>query len=175
MMGRPSTIRGKPVPDHELLTTEEMGRADRLAVAAGTPSLTLMDAAGRAVAAAAAELGGGGASVAVACGPGNNGGDGFVAARVLRAQGHRVRVGLLGRREALRGDAAVMAGRWEGEIATLSAATLAGADIIVDAMFGDGLSRALDGAAAEVVAAINNAGRPVVAVDVPSGLDGTTG
>jgi len=163
------------VPDHELLTTEEMGRADRLAVAAGTPSLTLMDAAGRAVAAAAAELGGGGASVAVACGPGNNGGDGFVAARVLRAQGHRVRVGLLGRREALRGDAAVMAGRWEGEIETLSAATLAGADIIVDAMFGAGLSRALDGAAAEVVAAINNAGRPVVAVDVPSGLDGTTG
>jgi NAD(P)H-hydrate epimerase len=68
-----------------------------------------------------------------------------------------------------------MAGRWEGEIEALSVATLAGADIIVDAMFGAGLSRALDGVAAEVVAAINHAGRPVVAVDVPSGLDGTTG
>jgi ADP-dependent NAD(P)H-hydrate dehydratase / NAD(P)H-hydrate epimerase len=160
---------------HELLTAEEMGRADRLAIDAGTPGLTLMEAAGRAVAAAAAELGGGGAPVTVACGPGNNGGDGFVAARVLREQGHPVRIGLLGRREALRGDAAVMAGRWEGEIEDLSPATLAGAAVIIDAMFGAGLSRALDGAAAATVTAINGAGKPVVAVDVPSGLDGTTG
>jgi ADP-dependent NAD(P)H-hydrate dehydratase / NAD(P)H-hydrate epimerase len=160
---------------HELLTTEEMGRADRLAMDAGTSGLALMEAAGRAVAAAVAELGGAGAAVAVACGPGNNGGDGFVAARVLRQQGHRVRVGLLGSREALRGDAATMAGRWEGEIEALSPATLAGADVIIDAMFGAGLSRALDGVAGGLVAAINRAGKPVVAVDVPSGLDGTTG
>jgi ADP-dependent NAD(P)H-hydrate dehydratase / NAD(P)H-hydrate epimerase len=160
---------------HELLTTREMGRADRLAMDAGTPGLALMEAAGRAVAAAAAELGGAGASVAVACGPGNNGGDGFVAARALGEQGHRVRVGLLGSREALRGDAAVMAGRWEGGIEALSPATLAGADVIIDAMFGAGLSRALDGTASDMVASINGAGKPVVAVDVPSGLDGTTG
>ncbi len=172
-----------PDSRHELLTTEEMGRADRLAMDAGTPGLALMEAAGRAVAAAAAELGGTGASVVVACGPGNNGGDGFVAARVLREQGHPVRVGLLGSREALRGDAAVMAGRWaerwagrrQGEIEALSPATLAGADVIIDAMFGAGLSRALDGAAAAMVAAIDGAGKQVVAVDVPSGLDGTTG
>jgi len=163
------------VSDHELLTTEEMGRADRLAMDAGTPGLALMEAAGCAVAAAAAELGGARAAVAVACGPGSNGGDGFVAARVLRQQGHSVRLGLLGSREALRGDAAAMAARWEGEIQSLSPATLADADVIIDAMFGAGLSRPLEGVAADVVAAINCAGRPVVAVDVPSGLDGTTG
>jgi NAD(P)H-hydrate epimerase len=159
----------------ELLSTEEMGRADRLTIAAGTPGLALMEAAGRAVAAAAAELAGARAVVAVACGPGNNGGDGFVAARVLREQGHAVRVGLLGNRAALRGDAAAMAERWGGEIEPLSAHTLAGADIIIDALFGAGLTRALDGVAAEVVAAINGAGKPVVAVDIPSGVDGTTG
>jgi ADP-dependent NAD(P)H-hydrate dehydratase / NAD(P)H-hydrate epimerase len=159
----------------ELLTAEEMGRADRLAVARGIAGLALMEAAGRAVAEAAAGLIGRTARVAVACGPGNNGGDGFVAARLLRAEGHRVRLGLLGRREALKGDAAEMARRWEGEVAPLTAETLDAADLIVDAMFGAGLSRPLDGAAAEVVAAIGAAGKPVVAVDVPSGLDGTTG
>ena len=162
--------------DHELLTAEEMGRADRLALAAGVPGLALMETAGRAVADAAGELAAGTASaVAVACGPGNNGGDGFVAARLLRQMGFRVRVGLLGTREALNGDAAEMAARWGGEIEPLVPATIAGADIIVDAMFGAGLSRPLEGSAAAVVEAINAAGKPVVAVDVPSGLDGTTG
>jgi hydroxyethylthiazole kinase-like uncharacterized protein yjeF len=174
MMGL-SPPRGLTVSGHELLTTEEMGRADRLAVEAGTPSLALMEAAGRAVAAAADALGTAGASVVVACGPGSNGGDGFVAARVLREQGYRVRVGLLGNREGLRGDAAVMAGRWGGAIEALSPETLAEADVIIDAIFGAGLSRALDGVAADAVAAINGAGKPVIAVDVPSGLDGTTG
>jgi NAD(P)H-hydrate epimerase len=170
-----SNGQGDQLTGPELLTTEEMGRADRLAMAAGTPGLALMEAAGRAVAAAVAEIGGPKAAVAVACGPGNNGGDGFVVARVLREGGHPVRLGLLGSREALRGDAAAMAQRWAGEIEPLSPAIVRGADVIVDALFGAGLSRALEGAAAEAVAAINGAGKPVVAVDVPSGLDGTTG
>jgi NAD(P)H-hydrate epimerase len=178
MMPVPQPEGGKAVSGHELLTTEEMGLADRLAIAAGTAGLALMESAGAAVAAATARLGGPGASVAVACGPGNNGGDGFVAARVLRQQGHAVRIGLLGSPGALRGDAAVMAERWAatgGDVEPLSPAILAGADVIVDALFGAGLSRPLNGAAADVVAAINAAGKPVVAVDVPSGLDGTTG
>ncbi len=166
---------GTTLTDLELLTTEEMGRADRLAVAAGTAGVALMEAAGRAVAEAAADLGGATAAVAVVCGPGNNGGDGFVAARLLRERGHAVRVGLLGSPEALRGDAAAMAERWGGDIEALSATTVAGADVIVDAMFGAGLSRPLDGVAAEVVEAVNRAGKTVVAVDVPSGLDGTMG
>ena len=113
--------------------------------------------------------------IAVVCGPGNNGGDGFVAARLLREQGYRVRLGLLGSREALQGDAAAMALRWGEPVEPLSPATLADADLIIDALFGAGLSRPLEGTAAEVVAAINASGKPVVAVDVPSGLDGTHG
>ena len=161
---------------HELLTPEEMGRADRLAIAAGVPGLELMEAAGRAVAdAAIALVARKGAAIAVLCGPGNNGGDGFVAARLLREQGYRVRVGLLGARERLTGDAAAMADRWGADIEALTPATLRGADLVIDAMFGAGLSRPLDGAAAEVADAINASGKPVLAVDVPSGLDGTTG
>jgi NAD(P)H-hydrate epimerase len=178
----------KTEPKQELITTKEMARADGLAMAGGISGLALMEAAGRAVAAAAADLAGAGAkaTIAVLCGPGNNGGDGFVAARLLREAGHRVRVGLLGRRDGLTGDAAVMAARWAesgGAVEALSADTLAetlaamlaGADVIVDALFGAGLTRPLDGVAAQVVAAVNAAARPVVAVDVPSGLDGTSG
>ena len=161
---------------HELLTPEEMGRADALAIAAGVPGLSLMEAAGRAVADAASDLvPSKGAAIAVACGPGNNGGDGFVAARLLREQGYPVRVGLLGSRERLAGDAAAVAGRWGADVESLTSTTLKDADLIIDALFGAGLSRPLDGAAAEIVAAINASGKPVLAVDVPSGLDGTTG
>jgi ADP-dependent NAD(P)H-hydrate dehydratase / NAD(P)H-hydrate epimerase len=168
--------RGGAVSGHELLTAEEMSRADRLTIAAGVPGLALMEEAGRAVSDAAVDLASRpGAVVAVACGPGNNGGDGLVAARLLRDRGCCVRVGLLVSREAPAGDAAEMASRWGGEIEPLTPASLKGADLIVDALFGAGLSRPLAGAAAEVVAAINAAGKPVLAVDVPSGLDGTTG
>ena len=160
----------------ELLTVFEMSRADALAVAHGVPSLTLMENAGRAVAeAAAAMLGRTGGAIAVACGPGNNGGDGFVAARLLRQQGYRVRLGLLGRREVLEGDAAAMASQWGEPVEPLSPKTIAGADLIIDALFGAGLSRPLDGTAADLVAAINTSAKPILAVDVPSGLDGSTG
>ncbi|HEX6001964.1 MAG TPA: NAD(P)H-hydrate dehydratase [Hyphomicrobiaceae bacterium] len=158
-----------------MLNTEEMGRADRLTIGGGTPGAALMEAAGAAVAVAAADLGEAGAAVAVLCGPGNNGGDGLVAARLLRDRGYNVRVFLLGPPDALRGDAAIMAERWGGKIEALSPASVAGADVIVDALFGAGLSRPLDGVAAEVVGAINATGKPVVAVDVPSGLDGSSG
>lgn len=159
----------------ELLTTEEMGRADKLAVAGGVPSLKLMENAGCGVAAAATELAPVGGGIAVVCGPGNNGGDGFVAARYLQERGYQVRLALLGPRDSLKGDAAANAERWTGEIEPMSPAAIEGADIIIDALFGAGLARALDGMAAIVVDAINASGAPVVAVDVPSGLDGTTG
>jgi len=159
----------------ELLTAREMGRADALAMAQGIPGLTLMENAGRAVARAAGDVAPAGTAIAVCCGPGNNGGDGFVAARLLRERGYPVRVGLLGRRDVLSGDAAIMAQRWGDPVEPLTTATLADAGLVVDALFGAGLSRPLEGVAADVVAAINSAGKPVVAVDVPSGLDGTTG
>src|SRR5690242_2233948 len=160
----------------ELLSVAEMAEADRLAVAAGSSGLALMERAGRAVAAEAASLLGGPANVLVACGPGNNGGDGFVAARILREQGFRVRLGLSGSREALRGDAAAMAARWGDACERLTPDFVDGNDAcIIDALFGAGLSRPLAGPAAEIVAAINRSGKTILSVDVPSGLNGSTG
>jgi hydroxyethylthiazole kinase-like uncharacterized protein yjeF len=159
----------------ELLTTADMAEADRLTIEAGTPGPTLMERAGRAVADAVARAHPVGARVLVACGPGNNGGDGFVAARVLAERGFRVEVALLGAREALRGDAAGAAARWSGPVMALQAAEPWRADVVVDALFGAGLQRDLAGEAAAFVTRLNESARPVVAVDVPSGLDGNTG
>lgn len=154
---------------HELLTPAEMYRADALAVKAGIASLDLMEAAGRAVADEIVRRYGA-RPVLVLCGPGNNGGDGFVAARLLKAWGWPVRLALLGERERLAGDAAAMAARWDGPVE--QGITIGGARLIVDALFGAGLARDFP---AEVAGAINDAGCPIVAVDVPSGLDGLTG
>ncbi len=156
----------------EILTNEEMRRADAAAVKAGTPSLTLMENAGRAVAEAAAARFPPCKTV-VLCGPGNNGGDGFVAARLLAGHGFDVTVATIaGERK---GDAGEMAARWQGPTVELSPAALDGAALIVDAMFGAGLSRPLDQPYRGLVEALNHAHVPVVAVDVPSGLDGDSG
>ena len=159
----------------ELLTTDEMGRADRLAIDAGIPGTVLMENAGRAVADEAARMMPPGKAIVVLCGPGNNGGDGFVAARLLQEQGYQVRVTLLGGREGPKGDAAVMAGRWSGPIEDIETGIGGGTDLVIDALFGAGLTRALAGAAARSVEQVNRLGAPILAVDVPSGLDGTTG
>ncbi len=158
----------------EILTIGEMAEADRFAASHGTPTLTLMENAGRAVADEIA-LRWTPRTCVVLCGPGNNGGDGFVVARLLKARGFDVRVALLGARAALKGDAAAMAGRWEGGIEPLAPEALQGALLVVDAMFGAGLSRALEGAAKAVTEALANAAVPIVAVDVPSGLSGDAG
>ncbi|MCD6074930.1 MAG: uncharacterized protein K0Q70_1813 [Rhodospirillales bacterium] len=157
---------------NEILTVAEMGRADMLAVEAGVPSLDLMEAAGRAVADAIAAHWSP-RRVSILCGPGNNGGDGFVVARLLGEKGWPVRVGLLG--DALKGDAKANADRWNGSIEELSIEVLNGAELIVDALFGAGLTRPLDGIARELVETINQNGMPCVAVDVPSGVFGDTG
>jgi len=158
-----------------LLTSEEMGKADRRAIELGTQGSALMEAAGRGVAEMARKILGVGNRVAVLCGPGNNGGDGFVAARLLREQGCSVRVALLGEIGSLKGDASTAAAAWVGEVLPLSATTFEGADLVIDALFGAGLARAISGTAADVVEALNASPVPVLAVDVPSGLDGTTG
>jgi hydroxyethylthiazole kinase-like uncharacterized protein yjeF len=167
-----------PVADVELLTNDEMARADGLAAAGGVPTLTLMENAGRAVAdAAEAMLPARGVQVAVLCGPGNNGGDGFVAARLLKLRGYGVRVFLLGHRSQLKGDAAEMAARWEGTVEPLGLGQANFADdrLIIDALLGAGLSRTPEGMAATVIGEANASGVPILAVDVPSGLDGSTG
>jgi hydroxyethylthiazole kinase-like uncharacterized protein yjeF len=160
--------------DHVLLTPAQMSRADQLAVEAGIPSLTLMENAGRAVAEAILARYGK-CEVLVLAGPGNNGGDGFVAARHLAAAGWSVRVALLGSRHALKGDAAANAADWKGPLDTAQPGAFGPAALLVDALFGAGLDRDIEGAAAELIASINASGLPVVAVDIASGVDGATG
>jgi len=153
----------------EILTTAEMSKADAFAVAHGVPSLELMENAGRAVAdAIAARFKP--CAVTVLCGPGNNGGDGFVVARLLDESGFIVRVAHDAEPE---GDAAVMSDRWKGTRVALELEALDGAKLVVDALFGAGLSRPLEGAYAQIVEALNDL--PVVAVDIPSGVSGDTG
>jgi len=154
---------------HELLTNAEMSRADAFAVAHGVPSLTLMENAGRAAADAIA-VRFKPCAVTVLCGPGNNGGDGFVVARLLDEFGFIVRVA---HDAEPKGDAAAMSDQWKGTRVALEPEALDGAKLVVDGLFGAGLSRPLEGAAAQVVEALNDL--PVVAIDIPSGISGDTG
>lgn len=155
----------------EILTVAEMYEADRYAAAHGVPSLVLMENAGRRIVDAIVARWTP-RQVAVLCGPGNNGGDGFVAARLLKARGWDVRLALLGKTDALKGDAAEMAKRWDGPVLALAPGMLEGSELIVDALFGAGLARPLDGTAKDIVRRLNATAIPVVAVDVPSGLHG---
>ena len=156
---------------HEILSVAEMAAADRYASGHGVPTLELMESAGRAVAHAIAARWTPRPTL-VLCGPGNNGGDGYVAARVLNGLGWKVRTASLAPEENLRGDAAEMARRWHGPRTRIEGPTLDGAELVVDALFGAGLTRPLEGAAAHIVADLNTRDIPVVAVDVPSGIHG---
>jgi hydroxyethylthiazole kinase-like uncharacterized protein yjeF len=159
----------------ELLTAEEMARADRLAMKGGVPGRTLMENAGRAMAEEVFRRFRDARCIAVLCGPGNNGGDGYVAARHLIDLGYSVRLGFDGDGARLPEDAAAMAKRYIGEREMLGPGILQAADVVVDALFGAGLSRPIEGALARLIDSVNASGLPVVAVDVPSGIDGTTG
>ncbi len=152
-----------------------MSEADQLTIGAGVPGITLMARAGEAVAAAARRLVPPGSRVMVMAGPGNNGGDGFVAARSLFDSGYEVTVGLLGDRARLAGDAALAAGAWDGPITSLTPDTIKDADLIIDALFGGGLDRPIEGLGADVILAANRSRIPILAVDLPSGVDGRTG
>jgi len=157
-----------------VLDGRRMTEANRLTVAAGTPASALMENAGRAVA-EQIERRWSARPVAVLCGPGDNGGDGFVAARQLAEAGWPVRLALLGPPDHLTGAARHHAALWRGAVEPLTPAVLDGAGLVVDAIFGAGLSRALEGPAWETLAVAARRGLPIVAVDVPSGLMGDTG
>ncbi len=146
-----------------LLGVAQMGQADALSVAAGIPVAVLMQNAGRAVA-REIEKRWTMRPIAVLCGPGNNGGDGFVAAQALAEAGWPVRVAALGHHHG--------AALWQGAVEPLTPAVLEGAALIVDALFGAGLSRPLAGAALDTLAAVTV---PVIAIDVPSGVMGDSG
>jgi ADP-dependent NAD(P)H-hydrate dehydratase / NAD(P)H-hydrate epimerase len=159
----------------ELLTTAEMSEADRLTIAGGVPGIELMENAGRAVADCVMARHAPGSSIAVVAGPGNNGGDGFVAARILAERGYQVRLILNGNTDRLKGEAALMARRWSGGVEPADPERLTGADAIVDALFGAGLDRPVEGTPRALIGAINAASARVYAVDLPSGINGTSG
>jgi len=158
----------------ELLTTAEMGEADRLAIAGGIAGIDLMENAGRAIADCVGTAVRG-RRIAIVAGPGNNGGDGFVAARHLAGHGYEVRMMLAGDPARLKGDAAMAAERWAGPVQAASPEALADCDVIIDALFGAGLDRPVEGLPRAMIEAMNASGAPVVAVDLPSGVNGTTG
>lgn len=158
----------------EVLTTTEMERADRLTIAAGTPGFALMMSAGQAVAEAAMDLVAEGPIVVVA-GRGNNGGDGFVAAAELAARGRDVSVILLCERDSLTGDAALAARGWKYPVLPFNPQAIGRPALIIDALFGAGLNRPVKGEPFEMIEAINANGAPVLAVDLPSGINGTSG
>jgi ADP-dependent NAD(P)H-hydrate dehydratase / NAD(P)H-hydrate epimerase len=159
----------------ELLSNAEMAEADRLAIAGGAAGIHLMEQAGRAVADAVAARYAAGSRIAVVAGPGNNGGDGFVAARLLAERGYRVAVLLLGEVGRLKGDAALAAQRWKGPVASAHPDGLHGAHVVIDALFGAGLDRPVQGVARAMIESMNAQRAPVVAVDLPSGINGTSG
>lgn len=159
---------------HTILNNAQMQAADKATIAAGTAGYTLMRRAGKAVADAIIaryEK----QPVLVLAGAGNNGGDGFVIARLLAAQNWPVQVALLGKRDALKGDAALAAADYSGEVVPFRTDALDSHPLVVDALFGTGLSRDVDGDARAMLEAVAMRELAVVAVDIPSGVDGDTG
>jgi NAD(P)H-hydrate epimerase len=160
--------------DGILLPPEQMAAVDAETITGGIPGRDLMEAAGRAVARAIV-----GRfppqPVLVLCGPGNNGGDGYVCGRILADAGWPVRVAALGDPAALRGDAAWARSTWARPIEAISDTTVGSPCLVVDALFGAGLARNLEGMARQTVERLEAQGHVVVAVDVPSGVDGADG
>ena len=151
-----------------------MTSADNAAIAAGIPGLVLMEAAGLGVADEITRRWQQ-RPVVVLCGPGNNGGDGFVVARFLAEAGWPVRLASLGDVKNIKGDAAANAERWNGAILPMEPSILGKGTLVVDALFGAGLTRPLEGKALELIEAVNDQGLDCVGIDVPSGVDGDSG
>jgi NAD(P)H-hydrate epimerase len=166
------------LPDR-LYRGEQVRELDRVAsTRAGIPGPVLMERAGTAVFTVLRARWTTRSRIAVVCGPGNNGGDGFVTARLAHAAGYPVQVHLIGERIRLRGDALTMAQAWEstgGGIEAFTDGCLTEAEIIVDALLGTGLDREVSGVWLQAVEAMNRSQAPVVAVDIPSGLHADTG
>jgi NAD(P)H-hydrate epimerase len=172
-----------PYPLHGPIDAATAGALDRAAQAAGIPSLVLMEHAAQGVAALAAALLGPTETVLVVCGPGNNGGDGYAAARFLAAWGRKVRVlacaprpkgGDAGLEAALLGESVGIEDAW-GDPGLVARALAEGPGLVVDALFGVGLTRPLGPPYREWVEDVNRAQTLRLSVDVPSGLDADTG
>ncbi len=166
---------------HLLLSAAEMRRVEEAAIAAGRSGFALMQEAGKGVAGILRRDYDARRSAIILCGPGNNGGDGFVAATELRRVGWRVVILADRERAAYRGEAGEAVALWVGEIRPLTIAALRDAlaeeprALILDALFGIGLTRDLDRRYGEIMDLAKIAGRPIIAIDIPSGIDADSG
>ena len=165
-----------------LYRAAQVRELDRIAIQeAGIPSSTLMERAGTAAFSALRAHWTARRRIAVVCGVGNNAGDGFVLARLAGQAGLQVAVYQVGDAERLKGDALAAAEAWRaagGSIQTFAEGCLAGdcwADVVVDALFGTGLDREVEGSWRTAVEAMNGSGAPVLAIDIPSGLHADSG
>ncbi len=159
----------------ELLTSAEMAEADRLTIAAGPfDGVGLMRRAGAAVAALVLARYPGASPVHVLCGPGNNGGDGYVVAKLLAEAGVAVTV-WRSQMPRVGSDAAVVAEEYSGPVGDLAGLEPSSTCLVVDALYGAGLSKPVAGTEAEAIRRVEQAGAPIVAIDLPSGISGDTG
>lgn len=159
----------------ELLTPRQMAMADRHAIASGIDGIALMEAAGAAIAKVALEMWPGARRIAVLCGNGNNGGDGYVAARLLAEAGSTVRVYLVTGAPRDGSDARTAFRALPASLLSRRPFDPAGFDLVIDAIFGAGLDRPVTGEARELIDTLNSSGVPVLAADLPSGIDGENG
>lgn len=158
----------------QILTTSQMRAADEATIASGVAGAVLMERAGAAVVDFIKEHIQGKKAV-VLVGPGNNGGDGFVIARLLSEQGWQVDLVSLIPKSGFKDDAALMADKWAGPVLLPAGVQMENADVIVDALFGTGLQRPVEGEAATLIELANGAAAYRVAVDIPSGISGDDG
>lgn len=158
-----------------LLSPDEMAAVDRAAAASGIDSYGLMEKAGQAVAASALRHFPEAGRYVVLCGPGNNGGDGYVAARALRQSGADVALFYLGDPGKLKGDAARAFADCPVAGTAISTYLPQAGDVVIDAIFGAGLSRPVPDEVAVIISLVADARVPVIAIDLPSGVDGNSG
>lgn len=158
-----------------LLTPQQMSEADARTIEGGTPGFELMENAGRAVFDRVVTSYSDAVTILVLCGGGNNGGDGFVVAELLRQAGREVSVVAFTPTEDLKGDAAIARKQWRGRLTEFHPGQVEDFDLVVDAIFGAGLSRDIEGDIAEVISILNDSAVPVLSIDLPSGICGRTG
>ena len=166
--------RANPPLNH-LLTAAQMAAADQETIQHGTPGQVLMENAGKAVVSCITNRYAPRRTL-VLCGPGNNGGDGLVVARLLGLAGWEVSVATFsGTLEGYQGDAATMAGQYDGNVYPITPQVLDSSALTVDALFGTGLTRPISGPLADSINALAECSVPVIAVDIPSGICSDTG
>lgn len=164
---------------HILLTAQQSRDLDAEAIKLGVSGSSLMEAAGRAVADTVTDYIGtpleAGGTIIILCGPGNNGGDGFVAARHLDEWGYLVSLRCSVLPSKLKGDAKAAAAKWRGSVEPLSADGISEAAAVIDCLFGTGLNKPIEGEIGDLIEKVNSADSFVLAVDIPSGLCADTG